>query len=227
MRRADRLFEIIQLLRRAPAPLTAEAMAARLEVSARTVYRDMAALQAMRVPIAGEAGIGYIMRPGYDLPPLNFDSEELQAIQVGMSLLARTGDRSLNEAAARVLSKIEAICALDSLRVSACGAPPPERVDLADLRRAIGEERKLLLVYADAGAEISERRVRPIAITYFVEVVVMSAWCELRRDFRNFRCDRILSMTLLEERFEGEGAALRASWEASQGLGTCGPPIAL
>ncbi len=218
MRRADRLFEIIQLLRRATRPLTAEAIAARLEVSERTVYRDMAALLAMRVPIAGEAGVGYVMRPGYDLPPLNFDSEELQAIQVGLSLLGRTGDRGLNAAARRVLGKIEAIGAAPALRVSDWGVPPPERVDLGDLRAAILEERKLLLVYADGAGRLTERRVRPIAITYFVEVVVMTAWCELRRDFRNFRGDRIQHLTPLDEHFRGEGETLRRAWEASQGL---------
>ncbi len=219
MRRADRLFEIIQMLRGSTKPVTAETMADQLEVSERTVYRDMAALQAMRVPIAGEAGIGYIMRPGYDLPPLNFDREELEAIQVGLSLLTRTGDRSLNQAAARVLAKIERMGEIEGLRVSDWGALPPERIDLAELRAAIREERKLDLRYRDGEGTVTERRVWPIAITYYVEVVVMTAWCELRVDFRNFRGDRIESLTTLEEGFMGQGAALRARWEALQEAG--------
>ncbi len=217
MRRADRLFEIIQCLRGATQPMTAEAIAAQLEVSERTVYRDMAALQAMRVPIAGEAGIGYIMRPGYDLPPLNFDSEELQAIQVGLSLLVRTGDRGLNEAAARVLSKIETVGEFDSLKVSDWGVLLPERVDLAELRAAIREERKLHLHYCDGARRRTERCVWPIAITYFTEVVVMTVWCELRQDFRNFRGDRIEQLSLLSETFVGQGDDLRARWEALLG----------
>lgn len=220
MRRADRLFEIIQMLRRASAPLTAEAIAATLEVSERTIYRDMAALLAMRVPVAGEAGIGYIMRPGYDLPPLNFDHEELEAIQVGLSLLIRTGDRSLNQAAARVLAKIERIGEVEGLRVSDWGVSPIERIDLAELRAAVREERKLALCYRTGAGAVTERRVWPIAITYHTEVVVMTGWCELRSDFRSFRGDRIERVDLLEESFKGEGAALRARWEASRSLAT-------
>lgn len=216
MRRADRLFEIIQMLRRASAPLTAEAMARSLEVSDRTIYRDMAALQAMRVPIAGEAGIGYIMRPGYDLPPLNFDFDELEAIQVGLSLLIRTGDRSLNQAAARVLAKVERVGEVEGLRVSDWGVSPIERIDLAELRAAVREERKLTLRYRTGEGKVTERRVWPIAITYHTEVVVMTGWCELRADFRSFRGDRIERLQVLDERFEGEGAALRARWEETR-----------
>ncbi len=225
MRRADRLFEIIQTLRSASGPLTAATIAEELEVSVRTVYRDVAALQAMRVPIDGEAGIGYLLRAGYDLPPLNFDTEELEAIVVGLSLLDRTGDRSLKRAAQRVTHKIEALTLNSgSLKVSDWGAPTPERVDLAELRGAIREERKLQLTYRDGTGAETERKVLPIAITYFVEVVVMTAWCELREDFRNFRADRIAELTLLDERFDGQGASLRARWEAAQGLAATARP---
>lgn len=119
MRRSTRLFEIIQILRAAGAPVTAEALAARLEVSVRTVYRDIAELQAQRTPIEGEAGIGYVMRRGYDLPPLNFDAEEVEALWVGLSLLARTGDSHLQRAASRICQKIDALhCPADWLQVA-------------------------------------------------------------------------------------------------------------
>ncbi len=225
MRRADRLFEIIQTLRSASGPLTAAQIAEELEVSVRTVYRDVSALQAMRVPIDGEAGIGYLLRAGYDLPPLNFDSEELEAIVVGLSLLDRTGDRGLKRAAQRVTHKIEALTLnAGRLKVSDWGAAPPERVDLAELRGAIREERKLHILYRDGTGTESERTVLPIAITYFVEVVVMTAWCTLREDFRNFRVDRIVELTVLEERFDGQGESLRRQWEAAQGLAASARP---
>ncbi|NNJ69003.1 MAG: HTH domain-containing protein, partial [Boseongicola sp.] len=103
MQRITRMFEVIQLLRAARGPLSAEALAETLEVSKRTIYRDVAALQAMRVPIEGEAGVGYIMRRGYDLPPLNFDLEEIEALRVGLMMLGRTGDGSLERAASRII----------------------------------------------------------------------------------------------------------------------------
>jgi predicted DNA-binding transcriptional regulator YafY len=109
MRHPARLFEIIQILRSANAPVTAMQIAGTLEVSPRTVYRDIAALQAMRTPIEGEAGIGYVMRSGYDLPPLNFDADEIESLVVGLSLLARTGDRGLQQAAARISAKIDTL----------------------------------------------------------------------------------------------------------------------
>ncbi|MEO1192499.1 MAG: YafY family protein [Pseudomonadota bacterium] len=217
MRRADRLFEIIQLLRRARAPLTAVQLAEQLEISTRTLYRDMAALQALRVPVEGEAGVGYMLRAGYDLPPLNFDSEEVEAIIVGLSLLQRTGDRGLTRAAQRVVAKIEAVSLEpDALRVSGWGAEEPIEIDLASLRQAIREERKLFLVYSDGSDRVTERRVLPLAITYFVRVVVLTAWCELRQDFRHFRGDRVQRLELLEDSFAGQGAALRAQWTALQ-----------
>ncbi len=121
MSRIDRLFDIIQVLRSAPGPISAVSIAATLEVSPRTIYRDMATLQAMRIPIEGEVGVGYVMGRGYDLPPLNFDEEELESIVVGVNLLARTGDKALQRAADRVLSKIQLNrTPHDPLRVSDC-----------------------------------------------------------------------------------------------------------
>jgi predicted DNA-binding transcriptional regulator YafY len=121
MSRTDRLFDIIQVLRSAPGPISAASIAATLEVSPRTIYRDMATLQAMRIPIEGEVGVGYVMGRGYDLPPLNFDEEELESIVVGVNLLVRTGDKALQREADRVLSKIQLNrTPHDPLRVSDC-----------------------------------------------------------------------------------------------------------
>lgn len=217
MRPATRLFETIQLLRAARRPMTAQEIAETLEVSPRTVYRDIAALQAMRTPIEGEAGIGYVMRPGYDLPPLDFDTEEVEALVVALSLLGRTGDWGLQQAAKRILAKIESAReGAEGLLVAPWGAPLSAAVCMVEVRQAIRDERKLRLVYADVEGRRSERVVQPVAVIYHVEVVLLAAWCELRRAFRHFRVDRVETCTLLEEDFRGRGAALREAWAADQ-----------
>ena len=187
MRRTARLFEIIQLLRSQTKPITAEKLAEMLEVSTRTVYRDIVALQAMRTPIEGEAGIGYVMRRGYDLPPLNFDVEEIEAIVVGLSLLSRTGDSGLLQAAARVSAKIDEVRnSSNSLHVSDWGADAPPAVDMSLLRQVIRDEQKISIDYCDESNNSTQRTLLPIAIVYYVEVTVLAAWCELRNDFRHF-----------------------------------------
>jgi predicted DNA-binding transcriptional regulator YafY len=150
MQRTDRLFEIIQILRSESSVITANEIAARLEVSVRTIYRDIQTLQSMRTPIEGEAGVGYLMRQGYDLPPLNFNVEEIEAIVVGLSLVAQTGDRGLQRAAQQVSRKIDALRgSLESLQVSERGALVPEAVDVDLFRSAIREVHKLELCYRD------------------------------------------------------------------------------
>lgn len=217
MQRSTRLFETIQIIRAAQRPVTAEALAAELEVSVRTVYRDVAALQAMRIPVEGEAGVGYVMRRGYDLPPLNFDQEEIEALRVGLSMLQRTGDSALQRAASRIADKIDGLRAdADWIQVAPWGAPLDDPslgcVSKALLRDAIRNERKLRLTYRDGDGAETTRTVRPIALVYHVEVVLVAAWCELRQGFRHFRTDRIWACDALEERFEGQGATLRAIW---------------
>ncbi len=218
MSRSARLFEIIQILRAAPNPVTAGEIAAMLEVSTRTVYRDIVALQAMRTPVEGAAGIGYVMRAGYDLPPLNFDIEEIEAINVGLSLLSRTGDGALMKAASRVFAKIDAAGRDDrSLRVSDWGVADKHPIDPAMLRAAIRDEQKLRIRYRDRTGRETERVVWPIALTYFVEVLVVAAWCELRVDFRHFRVDRIRAAEVMGEGFKGRGDGLRREWDKETG----------
>lgn len=219
MRRADRLFDIIQKLRTAKAPLTAAAIAAELEVTTRTVYRDVATLQARRVPIEGAPGLGYVLRRGFDLPPLMFTTEEIEAITVGVRLLRRTGDIGLQDAAESVLSKI-AVVLPEALRaslgaplfVSERGAPRPEVADLSVIRAAIREERKLRIAYTDEQGRATERIVWPIAIAYYVEATLVSAWCELRNDFRHFRSDRIRALAVLEHSVPVPARELKAQW---------------
>ncbi|MDQ0391742.1 helix-turn-helix transcriptional regulator [Labrys monachus] len=224
MRRTTRLFEIIQLLRVARRPLTAETIATQLEVTKRTVYRDIASLQALSVPIHGEAGIGYVMRAGYDLPPLMLSIDEVEALVVALGLVERTGDRGLKAAAASIRAKVTTVLPVAarqpiqgrSLYVSNWGSSEPTAVDLAEVRRAIREERKLALFYGDAQGQETNRIIRPIAVVYYVEVVSIVGWCELRGDFRSFRADRIRACKPTEERFAGEGARLRDLWQARQ-----------
>jgi len=193
MQRTDRLFHLIQILRAADAPLTAANIAAQLEVSPRTVYRDVVTLQSMRVPIEGEVGIGYVMQAGYDLPPLNFSQEELEAIVVGLSLLSRTGDRGLQSAAETVLSKIDLHkTASDKLKVSDWGIINVDETLLRHLRQAINASEKLEILYKDPESALTQRTILPLTVTYYVKVAVLGAWCELRHSFRHFRIDRIM-----------------------------------
>lgn len=218
LRRADRLFDIIQLLRTASRPVTAAALATKLEVTPRTIYRDVATLQARRVPIEGAPGLGYMLRRGFELPPLMFTSEEIEAILVGVRLLRRTGDVGLQDAAARVLSKVEVVLP-DMLRdhlvspiafVSAHGAAAAG--GLSVIRTAIREERKLRIDYSDEQGRRTSRTIWPFALAYYVEATLVSAWCELRDDFRHFRADRVQSFAVLDEGFPVPGRVLTADW---------------
>lgn len=223
MRKASRLFEIIQILRLAKKPVTAAKIGAALEVTPRSIYRDIAALQAMRVPIEGGRGIGYILRPGFDLPPLMFSIEEMEAIVLSLALLERTADQALKQAAKGVNAKIAAAVpgplrqVLDRNALHAWGsvAPAPDGIDLGLVRHAIRDERKLLLDYRDELGNATERKIRPLALIYYSATAVIVAWCELRRAIRNFRADRVEECAALDEFFLGEGNSLRELWTSN------------
>ena len=220
MRKASRLFEIIQILRLARQPITAAAIAERLEVTVRSIYRDIAALQAMRVPVEGERGIGYILRPGFDLPPLMFSIEETEAVVLALALLERQGDAELKAAARRVGDKIAGAVplplrqTLSARALHAWGTAPrqPEGIDLATVRRAIRDEEKLSIDYRDEYGRASERTIRPIALVYYSETANIVAWCELREAIRNFRADRVEACAAAGAHFRGEGERLRQVW---------------
>ncbi len=222
MSRSNRMFEIIQLLRRAGAPMTAQSMAAALEVNKRTVYRDIASLQGMRVPIEGEAGVGYVMRGGFDLPPLMFTAEEAEAMTLGLALLGRTRDTGLQQAAVRVRQKLGDVLPVQigpiediPLRASAWSDVPPADVDCGLIRKSIRDERKLRLVYQTADSCLTSRTVRPLMLTYWIDGIVLGAWCELRDDYRHFRIDRMTSCTPTGDLFTGEGRRLREALPSS------------
>ncbi|MCJ2873597.1 YafY family transcriptional regulator [Rhizobium pusense] len=222
MRKASRLFEIIQILRLARRPVTAQTIADMLEITVRSVYRDMAALQTMRVPIAGERGVGYILRPGFNLPPLMFSIEETEAIVLALAMVDRTGDMALRRAAKKASDKIAAslpeplskTLSANALHAWGSIAPAPAGLDLSTVRRAVRDEETLEIIYRDeAGAE-TRRRVRPIAVIYYSETVNIVAWCELRQAIRNFRSDRVQSCQATGSFFKLEGEKLRQLWMA-------------
>jgi len=223
MRPAERLFDIIQLLRGRARPLSAAAIAARLEVSARTIYRDIASLQASGVPVESAAGFGYVLGPGYDLPPLMFTPEEFQTIAVALDLVRRTGDAGLQAAAAGVRAKLAAIrppargaMVEAPYYVWTRGAPGSSVVCFSEVREAIRAGRKLRLDYRDRDGGESCRIVWPIAIAYYAESTIIGAWCELRGDYRHFRADRVRDLAVLAETCPADGRALLAGWLALQ-----------
>lgn len=226
MRRTSRLFELIQALRGSRRPRTATDLAEQLEVCRRTIYRDVASLQAMGVPIRGEAGVGYVIDAGFDLPPLMFSIEEVEAVVVALCLLQRTGDAGLKIAAGTLLGKIQDVIpksvrgplVTDSLYATSYGPSPIMGADAPLVRQAIREERKMLLNYSDAAGEVTSRLIMPIALVYDVEAQMIVAWCELRNAFRRFRTDRVQSCSLVNERFHGKGDTLRRLWQTHLGF---------
>jgi predicted DNA-binding transcriptional regulator YafY len=212
MRRADRLFQIIQLLRRRRSATTARVIAERLEVSERTVYRDIRDLILAGTPIDGEAGIDYRLRTDYDLPPLMFDRHEIQALVLGARIVRQLGDPALAHASETLLAKVAAVIPkpLEALlgdarlfvptRVAA--APAGDVLMLA--REALIGRRKLRLQYTNAQGEATERVVRPLGVFFWGRAWTLAAWCELRSDFRNFRLDRVIGSTLLDATFADE-----------------------
>jgi predicted DNA-binding transcriptional regulator YafY len=218
VRRADRLFQIIQWLRGRKRAVTAAWLAEQLEVSERTIYRDIRDLMASGTPIEGEAGVGYRLSRDYDLPPLMFDPEELEALVFGARLAAAIGDESLVRPARSALSKVEA--SLPSHLRSRLSRPPlfaPRTFaaragssTLLSIRSAMGDRTKLRLRYQDEKGEESERVVRPLGAFFWGKSWTLGAWCELRNDFRNFRLDRIVELASTGETFEDEpGRRLR------------------
>jgi len=220
MRRADRLFQIIQILRRTRGPLTAEVIAAELETSKRTVYRDIADLIGQRVPIRGEAGVGYVLEGGFDLPPLMLTADEIEAAVLGAQWVAARGDVLLARAALDLIAKI-GVAVPERLRPVllepasnsiAPWSPAVDGLDIAQVRAWIHAGRKIRLRYEDEHGRRSERVVWPVTIGYREAVRILACWCELRQDFRAFRTDRVLDAEFLEDRYPERRSVLRARW---------------
>jgi predicted DNA-binding transcriptional regulator YafY len=221
MRRSDRLFQLIQILRRARRPVTARTIAAELEVSMRTVYRDIADLMAQRVPIRGEAGTGYVLDRHYDMPPLMLTAEELEAAVLGAQWVAQRSDSVLSRAAKDLVAKITAavpehlrpFIAEPTIGPVAPLAVSADAIDMGRVRQWIREGRKMRIRYCDERKRISERTIWPIMIGYADAVRLLAAWCELRQDFRHFRTDRLISADYLDERHGERRLALAMRWK--------------
>jgi len=217
MRRADRLFQIVQLLRRRRTVTTAKQIGQKLEVSERTVYRDIRDLILAGTPIDGEAGVGYRIGPGYDLPPLMFDREEIQALVLGARIVRQVGDPSLARAADAILNKVatvlpkelEPLLAETRLFAPATRGGARSADALAMVREALVERRRMRFRYENERGDKTERTVRPLGVFFWGKTWTLAAWCEMRTGFRNFRLDRIETATI-GERFEDEtGRTLR------------------
>lgn len=226
MSRAERLLDLLQALRRRRRPVAAARLAAELGVSERTIYRDIATLVGQGAAIEGEAGLGYVLRPGFVLPPLMFSEEEIEALVLGLRWVALRGDASLGAAAADVLAKVTDVIppglrdkADDSGLLAAPFSPTPaSAVDLSELRRAIRSERRLHISYADADGRATTRTIWPVALAFFEKTRVLAAWCETRQDFRHFRTDRILRADLGAETYPRRRRVLLAEWRQREGL---------
>lgn len=227
MSRSERLLDLLQVLRRYRQPVSGAALAEELGVSLRTVYRDVASLAATGVPVEGEAGIGYVLRPGYTLPPLMFTEEEIEAVVLGSRMVAaQTSDAPLAKAARDALAKITAVLPEERRdEVASLGllsAPrqllAPDGVDPARLRQAIRSERKLWISYSDETGKHTERRVWPIALTFYERTRLLAAWCELRQGFRHFRTDRIAAVVETGEHYPRRRRVLMKEWRLIEGV---------
>lgn len=220
MTRSERLLTLLQVLRRHRHPVSGATLAAETGVSIRTLYRDIASLQAQGADIEGEPGVGYVLRPGFMLPPLMFSQSELEALMLGFSWVQKFADAPVTKAASDALAKISAVLPTelrDALQSTALLVGPrkvvdSEVIDLVILRAAIRRERRLQLAYADGAGNFSERIIWPIALGYFEETRMLVAWCEQRGDYRHFRTDRMREITLLDMRYPRRRAQLLAEW---------------
>ena len=226
MSRAERLLDLIQLLRRHRYPVSGATLAAELGVSLRTIYRDIVVLQGQGARIDGEPGLGYLLRPGFLLPPLMFTEDEIEALVLGSRWVAERGDSRLGMAARSALARIAAVLPddlRDGLDANALLVGPGEPIaagdrEVAVIRQAIRLERKIVIDYRDLKEAESTRTVWPVAVGYFDRFRVVVAWCELRNGFRHFRTDRIAALEMTENRYPRRRQALLAEWREGQGI---------
>lgn len=224
MRRTERLFQIIQILRSHRQPVTGATLATELEVSLRTLYRDIAELAAQRVPIRGEAGIGYVIDSDFDMPPLMLTVDELEAAVLGATWVAARGDGALARGARDLIAKLSMAVpeplrpiVLDAnLKAISFAVIEPDGFDLGLVRQAIRLRRKLEIDYSDGNAAATRRVIWPVAIAYTEQLRMIAAWCELRGDFRNFRADRVQTCAVSDQVIPQSATQLRRLWEQSQ-----------
>ncbi|MCO5734310.1 YafY family protein [Rhizobium sp. SSA_523] len=221
MRKAERLFQIIQILRRSSRPVTSARIAAELEVARRTVYRDIAHLIGQRVPIDGEAGLGYVLDPQYDMPPLMLTAEEIEAVLLGAQMVARLGDPAITTAARDVISKISSsvpahllsLIAEPTVSLKPDGMTEKALWDSRPFRRAIREGKKMRIEYRATDGSESHRVIWPVLLGYADTHSLLIAWCESKHAFRHFRTERVLKAEVLEDAVEVSTKTLRLQWQ--------------
>src|SRR5580692_4473540 len=219
MSRTHRLFDLLQMLRGRRRPVSGAELAREAGISLRTLYRDILALQALGAGIDGEAGVGYVLKPGFLLPPLMFSAQEIEALTLGLQWVARRTDAEMALAAGNAMAKVSAVLPAD-LRVKmeddallvAPSRALPQAVPLTLLRRVLSEERKLAISYADEKGAKTQRVVWPVTLGFTDTTRILVAWCELRSDFRHFRTDRIETADMLSDRTPGPRRALLKEW---------------
>jgi len=224
--RAERLLELMQALRRHRYPVSGAALAVELGISVRTLYRDIASLQAQGARIDGEPGVGYVLRPGFLLPPLMFSEEEIEAMVLGSRWVAARADSRLGDAARNAIAKIAAVLPSElrhELDANALLVGPSEPIaagdqELGQIRGAIRAECKLEICYRDLKGVESSRTIWPFAIGFFEQVRVVVAWCELRQEIRHFRTDRIMALDVSETRYPRRRQTLLKAWRQEQGI---------
>lgn len=224
MSRAERLLQLLQALRRHRRPVSAAQLASELDVSIRSIYRDIQSLRAQGAAIDGEAGIGFILQPGFTLPPLSLDEDEIDALVLGARWVMQHADDALSEAARNLIAKISSVLPEDLRErpaATALLAGPSSSalgiaIDLAEIRRAIRAERKLAINYRDLRGQSSRRILWPIALSFFDRALVLVAWCELREDFRHFRIDHMTTATVSDQRYPERRIGLLKRWRAGQ-----------
>ncbi len=212
MRRADRLFRIVEYLKARRQVVTADMLASELEVSTRTIYRDIADLIQSGVPIIGEAGVGYLLDRDYLVRPLMFDVEELDALALGAQMVESWGDRAIAKAARQAIDKIIAVLPetlRNEIQTAALFSLPSRgkrtlAIDFTSLRRAIRTKHRVEFQYTTEEGVESQRRVRPLCLAFFAPVWLLTGWCETRKDFRNFRLDRMQTMQIQDDQFRDE-----------------------
>lgn len=226
MSRAQRLLDLIQILRGHRFPVTGTELAKQLGISLRTLYRDIATLQQQGADIAGEPGLGYVLRPGFVLPPLMFSEDEIEALVLGSRWVAQRTDDRLAAAAKNALTKIAAVLP-DELRhildastllIGPATGHPHSDEALQQIRHAIRSERKLELHYRDLKGKATLRTIWSFALGYFDQAQVLVGWCEIREGFRHFRTDRIVSLRVTEQRYPRRRQALLKAWRETEGL---------
>ena len=226
MSRSQRLFDLLQLLRCHKYPVSGDYLAQELGVSIRTIYRDIATLQAQGAEINGEAGVGYVLKPSFTLPPLMFTAQELEALRLGSEWVSKQASGEFGSAAQNAMAKIASVLPSghnaklldDVIRVASIIEVPEANIAISDIKLAIQQQRKAQIRYRDARDNLTKRMIWPVLIGLFQHYYVLAAWCEKRQGFRNFRLDRIEQWQVCDQKYPRKRHDLLKEWQQLEGI---------